>query len=603
MNKAIKLLAILLPLLLILSNLQAREHQEVASIPLSPTGHEVRGNHWLYVIGISEYADWPRLSSAVNDAKAVRDVLLRRYYFDKYHLIELYDEDATRRNIIDKLRFLSRRVGPDDSIVIFYAGHGHLDPITKESNWIPVEGAIEDTSAWVTNYDVRSYLKKSSIKAKHILLISCASFSGDFFKSLKGKLPKVTDKVIKKAYKLASRQAITSGEIMPVRDKGFGENSVFAYFLVKALEENRKPFLIPSDFFPIIKAGVMENNRRLPGFWFLDGIGGQQGGEMVFLLKQYGGVDEKVKDRQIALERLKKKELARLDKRIKGAKEQLETTEARPGRDSHAHTLDEMLAMVKDKEHQGKQREGLRRGKEAGEQNRLAEIEGLKREQAAIKENIRKYEEIVSSEYGSDMREAAWSNLVSCYPEARGLAVGDINGLKSRLYPRPVLRSSYKKLSVSQAQSIPHVSILENTDWGFYGHSTIQNNYELKIINNDKVVIDHSTGLMWDQSGTVKYLNYDKSMRLLDEINSESYAGYNDWRLPTLEEAVSLLESDKKNGLFIDPVFGKSQSSIWTGDSYNPAIAWRVAFDGGSVSWGNYGNYGGNYIRPVRPIK
>jgi hypothetical protein len=49
---------------------------------------------------------------------------------------------------------------------------------------------------------------------------------------------------------------------------------------------------------------------------------------------------------------------------------------------------------------------------------------------------------------------------------------------------------------------------------------------------------------------------------------------YNDWRLPTLEEAVSLLESDKKNGLFIAPVFDKWQSSIWTGNSDSPVIAW-----------------------------
>ncbi|MCR4288658.1 MAG: DUF1566 domain-containing protein [Candidatus Scalindua sp.] len=156
---------------------------------------------------------------------------------------------------------------------------------------------------------------------------------------------------------------------------------------------------------------------------------------------------------------------------------------------------------------------------------------------------------------------------------------------------------------MSQAQSIPHISIHENTDWGFYGHSTIQNNYELKTIKNGKVVVDHATELMLFQSGTVKYLNYEKPMQLLEEINKEGYAGYNDWRLPALEEAVSLLEPDKQNGLFVDPVFDKGQSSIWTSDHYNPEITWRVAFDSGSVSWGYYGNYGGSYIRPVCPIK
>jgi len=164
------------------------------------------------------------------------------------------------------------------------------------------------------------------------------------------------------------------------------------------------------------------------------------------------------------------------------AEEHSKTTDTQHGRDFQ--TLDDMLAAIKDKELQEKRLEELRRGKEAGEQNRLSEIERLRKEQAAIEEDVRKYEEIVSSEYGSEMREAAWKNLVSRYPEARNLAVGDINGLKRKLYPKPILRSSFKKLSVSQAQSIPHITIHENTDWGFYGYSTIQNNYESKTINS-----------------------------------------------------------------------------------------------------------------------
>jgi len=104
----------------------------IARIPVSPTGHQVRGNQWLFVIGINTYLEWERLSAAVNDAKTVRDVLLERYHFDKHHLIQLYDEDATRQNILLNLRYLAKRVGPEDSVVIFYSGHGYLDPITKE---------------------------------------------------------------------------------------------------------------------------------------------------------------------------------------------------------------------------------------------------------------------------------------------------------------------------------------------------------------------------------------------------------------------------------------------------------------------------------------
>ncbi len=89
----------------------AEEERGIAVIPVSPSGHQVRGNQWLFVIGINTYLEWPRLNTAVSDARTVRDVLLERYHFDKYHLIELYDEDATRRNILLKLRYLAKRVG------------------------------------------------------------------------------------------------------------------------------------------------------------------------------------------------------------------------------------------------------------------------------------------------------------------------------------------------------------------------------------------------------------------------------------------------------------------------------------------------------------
>ena len=167
----------------------------------------------------------------------------------------------------------------------------------------------------------------------------------------------------------------------------------------------------------------------------------------------------------------------------------------------------------------------------------------------------------------------------------------------------PNLHSSHRKLSVSQVQSIPNISITKEEVWGFCGHSTIVHDYELKSIKGDKVVIDYSTGLMWHQSGSESNLNYKEATQLLDELNKEGYAGYHDWRLPTLEEAVSLLESIKKNGLYIDAIFNNEQTTMWTGDNYNPAIAWRVAFDGGSVSWGNYGNYGSNYVRAIRSIE
>ena len=168
------------------------------------------------------------------------------------------------------------------------------------------------------------------------------------------------------------------------------------------------------------------------------------------------------------------------------------------------------------------------------------------------------------------------------------------------------LRPYYKELSVPQVHEIPNVAIRKKEKWGFYGHSTIDHGFHLKTINDDKVVVDPATSLMWHQSGSDKYLSWKRAKKWIEDLNKKGYAGFQDWRLPTVEEAASLLESDKKNGnLHIDPVFDKKQWSIWTCDSHisDDSLtldgAWRISFNDGAVTWSS-NSYDLFYIRPVR---
>ena len=436
---------------------------------VSPTGHEIIGNQWLFVIGIDSYVNFPRLNTSVNDAKAVKEILLKRYHFDEYHIIELYDEEATRRNILGKLRYLTRRVGPEDSVIIFYSGHGGLGPSKREGSWIPVEGDTEDHSSWVSNKDIYNYLKIDAIQAKHVLLITDSCFSGDYFRSYKGKMARVTDDVVKQAYKQRSRQVITSGGLKPVVEEGMSDTSIFTRFLIKGLKDNKKPFLIPSELFKGIKVGLEKNSNQVPGFGTLKDKGGQKGGELVFFLNRA--------------------ELARL----KGVK---------------------------------------------------------------------------------------WQDRIA----------------------RKDLRSSYRDLSVTQIQSMPHVEIREEMEWGFYGHSTIRHKYEVKSISYDKVVVDHTTGLMWHQNGSERFKDKEKIAEWVDNLNLKGYAGFSDWRLPTAEEAASLLEPEQKFGdMYVDTVFDNKQPWIWTGDSYGNDAAWAISACYGSVFWSKFNEF--YCIRPVRTMK
>lgn len=504
--------------------------------PLSPSGAEVTGNQWLFVIGIDTYLHWPRLKTAVSDAKSIRDVLLSHYHFDRDHMIELYDEQATRKTILAKLRFLAKNVSQDDSLIIFYAGHGHLDSITKAGSWIPVESGTKDVSAWISNHDIKNYLRVDAIKAKHILLISDSCFSGDFFRGHRGKLPEVTDKVIKKAYQLTSRQAITSGGLEPVVDEGFGNNSVFSHFLIKTLRENNKAFLIPSDFFPDVKAGVVENAEQFPRFGSLKGTGGQQGGELVLFLKQDSRLNalgaeaskrkkelERLMHMKAAAEEAKKKEakeisrrereLAELDTKIEEMRKRLGST-AQKSDDS----LETLLAMVRQKEEQERRLKELERKRQEEKQKRRAEIQRLKEEQQkkwrkAFEEDISKYFEIVTSKFGKDLKEAAWKSLIERYPEGEGLKIGNIDAL----------RSAYKGAS--------------------------------------GIIYDLQTGLEW-YVGPDRDTTWDEARAWVKNLT----VGDGGWRMPTRAELKTLY----KKGVGIrnmDPGFKTTGYWVWSGET------------------------------------
>ena len=445
------------------------EEQGAEVALVSPTGNEISGNQWLFVIGIDSYINLPELSTSVNDAKTVKDILLKRYNFDEYHVIELYEEEATGRNILGKLRYLTRRVGPDDSVIIFYSGHGGLDSAKREGSWIPVEGTTDDTSSWISNKQIYDYLKMDANKAKHILLITDSCFSGDSFRSNRGKLTRATDEFIKLAYKQVSRQVMTSGGIRPVVEQEQSANSIFTRFLIKRLDENKKPFLVSSELFKEIRTGLEEDSYQTPRFGTLNDGGGQKEGELILFLNS--------------------DELVRLNK---------------------------------------------------------------------IK----------------------WQDRID----------------------RKYLRSSYRDLSVTQAQSMPHVEIREEQDWGFYGHSTIRHQYELRSIVYDEVVVDYTTGLMWHQNGSERFKDKEEISKWVNNLNLKGYAGFKDWRLPTIEEAVSLLEPKQNFGdMYVNTVFDEKQPWIWTGDSYGYDAAWVMSACYGSVFWNKFDEYFS--LRPVRSMK
>jgi hypothetical protein len=169
----------------------------------------------------------------------------------------------------------------------------------------------------------------------------------------------------------------------------------------------------------------------------------------------------------------------------------------------------------------------------------------------------------------------------------------------SEKMPRtPVIRLRSEPLVVLTDEAQKIFKVKKNWPaWllGYKPFEYIQNEFE----DWGETVIDHVTGLMWQKSGSMETLTYQKARAYIEQLNHKRFAGYTDWRLPTVAELISLIEPEKQaNKLYINPIFDKRQRWCWSADTRSSAAAWDVDFENGSVGWGYLSNI--YYVRGVR---
>ena len=157
--------------------------------------------------------------------------------------------------------------------------------------------------------------------------------------------------------------------------------------------------------------------------------------------------------------------------------------------------------------------------------------------------------------------------------------------------PSVRLRSRAATLSDYDAEALLERHNFFDSRWNKSGD--FKNDFQDK---GNGTVTDRKTGLMWQQSGSDASMQYKDTDDYVRQLNNKGLADYNDWRLPTLEELASLLESQK----MIDPVFDKKQDWCWSSDKRAPTTkwVWDVDFYYGEVDWRNLDR--SSYVRAVR---
>jgi hypothetical protein len=238
---------------------------------------------WAVVIGVNKYQVWPSLEYAVKDALSVKDRFLD-LGFDE--VIEILDEEATRARILTLLGTeLPKKVGRDDRVVIFFAGHGQTEDLGEEREQgyiIPVDGDI--TNYFTTAISMTQVRELSQrIRAKHLLYVMDACYSGQGFNRAAGMDPAI-DGYVEKITSMRSVQMITAGgrSEQVMESQGHG---VFTEYFLRGLDgeadRDNDRVVTASELGAYLKPQVSlaSGNLQTPQYGRLDGEG-----EVVFIV-------------------------------------------------------------------------------------------------------------------------------------------------------------------------------------------------------------------------------------------------------------------------------------------------------------------------------
>ena len=103
------------------------------------------------------------------------------------------------------------------------------------------------------------------------------------------------------------------------------------------------------------------------------------------------------------------------------------------------------------------------------------------------------------------------------------------------------------------------------------------------------MVCDLTTGLIWQQSGSPGPLDWARAQEYVYQLNAQQWGARSSWRLPTVDELLTLLEPDAPLDDFcLQPVFDRRQHRLWSADRRTFISAWVMDPESGYLSWQDF---------------
>ncbi len=236
-----------------------------------------KGKYYALLIGNARYDFLDPVKTAENDAKAVADVLKRRFVFDEERITVLLN--ATRRDMLGTLSKLRKELKSKDRLLIFYAGRGLIDDVTNEGFWQGIDAEELDDFTWIAIDDVRRNLR--GLPARHVLVIADSVFPVAVQRGSRSD----RDRFFSELDSYVSRNAIISGGAKPRSSEISGMHSVFTHFLLEILETNEEPYITSRQLFEKLQTKLTESSDLNPERVTVPNTGDEGFGDFTFILR------------------------------------------------------------------------------------------------------------------------------------------------------------------------------------------------------------------------------------------------------------------------------------------------------------------------------
>jgi serine/threonine-protein kinase len=100
------------------------------------------------------------------------------------------------------------------------------------------------------------------------------------------------------------------------------------------------------------------------------------------------------------------------------------------------------------------------------------------------------------------------------------------------------------------------------------------------------VAYQPATGLLWQRGGSEWGLTLAEARAHVAALNAARFAGFDDWRLPTVDELCTLLTPPPEGGGHCVPsVLDPAPDPLWTADRKSFTAGWFVSASMGFVGW------------------